>query len=96
MCNDCGRAGSAPPAYDEGCSAKTAGAGFVSVGIGLGMPLTGAQAGKPTPDPMYMPIAHLIDSWYRQDKELRHLRIELSQQKLRVAELEHDRALRVG
>lgn len=97
MCNECGRAGNASPACDESNAAKAdkaAGAGFVGIGIGIALP--GAQAGKPSHDPMYMPIAHLIDSWHRQDKQLRHLRIELSQQKLRVAELEHDRALRVG
>ena len=48
------------------------------------------------PDPMWMPLSDLITGWHRQAKELSYLRIEVSRHKLRIAELEYERAMRIG
>ncbi len=61
-----------------------------------GAQVLSSPGSKPSSDPMWMPLQGLINEWHRQTKELSYLRIELANQKVRVAELERDRALRIG
>ena len=57
---------------------------------------SGMQAAKSNRDPMWMPLQGLINEWHQREKEISFLRIELANAKVRVAELERDKALRIG
>lgn len=48
------------------------------------------------PDPMQMSVASLVQGFHGLQKEIEYLKIEVSRHKLRVAELEHEKALRIG
>jgi hypothetical protein len=64
---------------------------------GVGAQVLASPGSKPpSPDPMWMPIASLLQSYHSLRKEADYLKIEVSRHKLRVSELEHERALRIG